>query len=177
MTRLIQPAANYIWIIPFGAAGTVSTAKFFLMPRTTPPGRAGLRSSSATAACSLMAGGQVSIAQRVQRYILEGSDGELRRLLSLSEVTAGPARQAFSRAGLSQGWAAIDCGCGPIGGLAVLAEMVGPAGRVVGVDISEPAVRRARSAAAALGLGNIDVVAGDIHRPECVYDDSPPCKL
>lgn len=103
-------------------------------------------------------------AQRVQRYILEGSDGELRRLLSLSEVTAGPARQAFSRAGLSQGWAAIDCGCGPIGALAVLAEMAGPAGRVVGVDISEPAVRRARSAAAALGLGNIDVVAGDIHQ-------------
>ncbi len=103
-------------------------------------------------------------APRVQWYILEGSDAELRRLLSLSEVTAGPARRAFSRAGLSQGWAAIDCGCGPVGGLAVLAEMVGPAGRVVGVDISEPAVRRAQSVAAALGLGNIDVVAGDIHQ-------------
>jgi SAM-dependent methyltransferase len=102
-------------------------------------------------------------AGRVQRYILDGSDEELRRLLSLSEVTAGAARRAFSRAGVSQGWAAIDCGCGPIGALAVLAEMVGPAGRVVGVDVSELAVMRARSAATALQLGNTEVVAGDIH--------------
>jgi threonine dehydrogenase-like Zn-dependent dehydrogenase len=35
----------------------------------------------------------------------------------------------------------IDCGCGPIGGLAILAEMVGPAGRVVGVDFSEPTIQ------------------------------------
>jgi SAM-dependent methyltransferase len=75
----------------------------------------------------------------------------------------GAARRAFSRAGAAQGWAAIDCGCGPIGALAVLAEMAGPAGRVVGVDVSELAVTRARSVAAALQLDNIEVVAGDIH--------------
>ena len=34
-------------------------------------------------------------------------------------------------------WSAIDCGCGPLGGLAVLAELVGSAGRVVGVDVNE----------------------------------------
>ena len=100
---------------------------------------------------------------RIQRYILEGSDDELRRLLSLSGVTAGPARRAFGRAGVSEGWAAIDCGCGPIGALAVLAEMVGPAGRVVGVDVSELAVIRAQSVVTALQLGNTEVVAGDIH--------------
>jgi SAM-dependent methyltransferase len=44
-----------------------------------------------------------------------------------------------------------------------MAEMVGPAGRVVGVDVSEPAVQRARSVAAALELGNVDVFAGDFH--------------
>jgi len=103
-------------------------------------------------------------AGRVQRYILDGSDEELRRLLSVSEVTAGAARRAFGRAGVSPGWAAIDCGCGPIGALAVLAELVGPAGRVVGVDVSELAVTRARSVANALQLGNTEVVAGDIHR-------------
>jgi SAM-dependent methyltransferase len=102
-------------------------------------------------------------AGQVQRYILEGSDEELRRLLSVSELTAGAARRAFSRAGVSPGWAAIDCGCGPIGALAVLSDMVGPGGRVVGVDASELAVTRARSAAAALHLGNTEVFAGDIH--------------
>ncbi len=73
------------------------------------------------------------------------------------------ARAAFRRVGMREGWQAIDCGCGPIGGLAVMAEMVGPAGRVVGVDVSEPAVQRARSVAAALELGNVGLFAGDIH--------------
>src|SRR6185312_8887544 len=49
------------------------------------------------------------------------------------------------------------------GGLAVMVEMVGPGGRVVGVDFSEPAIERARSVVAALELGNVELFAGDIH--------------
>ena len=82
---------------------------------------------------------------QVRRYILDGSDDDLRRLLSLSESFAEHARRALRRVGVGPGWTVIDCGCGPIGGLAILAEMVGPAGRVVGVDFSEPAIQRARS--------------------------------
>lgn len=107
-----------------------------------------------------------AIADRVRRYVLDGSDEDLRRLLSISQVTAETARRGFCRVGICEGWTAIDCGCGPIGGLAVLAEMVGPAGRVVGVDFSEPAIQRARSVVAALGLGNVELVAGDIHDHE-----------
>jgi SAM-dependent methyltransferase len=51
----------------------------------------------------------------------------------------------------------------PIGVLAVLAEMVGPAGRVVGVDVSPAAIQRARAVVSALELGNVEVVAGDLH--------------
>src|SRR5215472_11217263 len=100
---------------------------------------------------------------QVRRYILDGGDEDLRRLLSVSEFSAEAARRALHRAGIGRGWTVIDCGCGPLGGLAVLAEMVGPAGRVVGVDFSEPAIQRARSAVAALGLENVELVAGDIH--------------
>ena len=57
----------------------------------------------------------------------------------------------------------IDCGCGPLGGLAVLSEMVGPAGRVVGVDLSPATVQRARAVVSALGLGNVEVIAGGLH--------------
>jgi SAM-dependent methyltransferase len=102
-------------------------------------------------------------AEQVGRYILDGSDEDLRRLLSISAVTAEMARRAFGRVGIREGWAAIDCGCGPLGGLPVLAEMVGPAGRVVGVDFSEPAIQRARSVVAALGLANVELAVGDIH--------------
>src|SRR6266700_7135556 len=72
-------------------------------------------------------------------------------------------RLALSCGTQEEGWHVIDCGCGPIGGLAVMAEMAGPAGRVVGVDFSEPAIQRARSVVAALQLGNVELFAGDIH--------------
>ena len=104
-----------------------------------------------------------AIAERVRRYILDGSDDDLRRLLGIAEASGEMARAAFRRVGMQEGWRAIDCGCGPIGGLAVMAEMVGPAGRVVGVDVSEPAVQRARSVVAALELGNVELFAGDIN--------------
>jgi len=104
-----------------------------------------------------------AIAERVRRYILDGGDEDLRRLLGVAEATQEMARSAFRRVGMQEGWHAIDCGCGPIGGLAVMAEMVGPAGRVVGVDFSEPAVQRARSVVAVLELGNVELFAGDVH--------------
>src|SRR6185437_9121537 len=104
-----------------------------------------------------------AIADRVRRYILDGSDEDLRRLLGVADATKELARSAFRRVGMREGWRAIDCGCGPIGGLAVMAEMVGPGGRVVGVDFSEPAIERARSVVAALELGNVELFAGDIH--------------
>ena len=103
------------------------------------------------------------VTERVNRYILDGSDQDLRRLLSGAELGAHNARTAFRRVGVQPGWNAIDCGCGPIGVLAVLAEMVGPAGRVVGVDVSPAAIQRARAVVSALELGNVEVVAGDLH--------------
>jgi len=114
-----------------------------------------------------------AIAERVRRYILDGSDEDLRRLLGLAETTQGMARSAFRRVGVQEGWHVIDCGCGPIGGLAVMAEMVGPAGRVVGVDFSEPAVQRARSVVAALQLGNVEVFAGDINELDAAAVGGP----
>jgi SAM-dependent methyltransferase len=104
-----------------------------------------------------------AVAERVRRYILDGTDQDLRRLLSISQAAAEMAHAAFCRVGVQQGWHAIDCGCGPIGGLAVMAELVGPGGRIVGVDFSAPAVQQARAVASALGLSNVEVVAGDLH--------------
>ena len=103
------------------------------------------------------------VTERVSRYIHDGSDQDLRRLLRIAEGNAEAARAAFRRVGVQHGWNAIDCGCGPIGGLVVLAEMVGPAGRVVGVDVSPAAVQRARAAVSALELGHVEVIAGDLH--------------
>jgi SAM-dependent methyltransferase len=104
-----------------------------------------------------------TIGERIRRYVLDSSDEDLQRLLSIAELSAEPTRTAFRKIGMKPGWRAIDCGCGPLGALAVMAEMVGPKGRVVGIDFSEPAVQRARSIASTLGLDNVEVRVGDVH--------------
>jgi SAM-dependent methyltransferase len=104
-----------------------------------------------------------AIAERVRRYILDGRDEDLRRLLGIAEISGEMARSAFRRVGMQEGWHAIDCGCGPIGCLAVMAEIAGPDGRIVGVDLNKAAIERARAVVAALELGNVELFAGDIH--------------
>src|SRR2546422_7022140 len=103
-----------------------------------------------------------AIAERVRRYILDGSDEDLRRLLGVAEATREMARSAFRRVGMQEGWHVIDCGCGPIGGLAVMAEMAGPARRGVGVDFSEPGHPRGPAVRAAPSTGQRGVVSGGI---------------
>ena len=57
------------------------------------------------------------------------------------------------RAILKPGQVVVDLGCWPGGWLQVAAEKVGPAGRVVGVDIK---------ALAPLGLANVTTLVGDL---------------
>jgi ubiquinone/menaquinone biosynthesis C-methylase UbiE len=103
------------------------------------------------------------ISERIERYILDGSEEDLRRLLRIAKISEDAARTALRRVGAQDGWTAIDCGCGPIGALTVLAEIVGPNGHVVGVDFSEPSLSTARSVIAALGLENAEVLPGDVN--------------
>ncbi len=109
----------------------------------------------------------------VSGYTLDGGDEDLRRLVRISELSAAALRAALRRVEIREGWKAVECGCGPIGGLAVLAEMVGSKGRVVGVDFNESAVRQARSAITMLGLNNVEVVVGDVHDRDLALLDGP----
>ena len=104
-----------------------------------------------------------TIGERIGRYVLDGSDEDLQRLLKLAEVSAESTRTALHKVGMEPGWRVIDCGCGPLGALAVMAEMVGPEGEVVGIDFSEGAVQRARSIVSTLGLDNVEVHVGDVN--------------
>jgi SAM-dependent methyltransferase len=104
----------------------------------------------------------VEMAERTH-YVLDASDEDLRRLLSIAEHQADAARAAIHRIGDVSGRRAIECGCGPLGCLAVLSKSVGPGGTVVGIDFSAATVERARSVIAALGIDNVHVVAGDVH--------------
>ena len=97
----------------------------------------------------------------VQRYLLDGGDEDLKRLLAVSESMAATARTALRRSGIGPGWNVIECGCGPVGALTVLAGLVGESGRVTGVDLNPAAVQRAQSVARSLGLANVQAVVAD----------------
>lgn len=102
-----------------------------------------------------------TVGDLVQRYLLDGGDEDLKRLLAVSESMAGTARTALGRSGIGPGWNVIECGCGPVGALTVLADLVGESGRVTGVDLNPGAVQRAQSVARSLGLANVQAVVAD----------------
>src|SRR5437867_4470402 len=63
--------------------------------------------------------------------------------------------RAMDRAGIAPGERVIDVGCGCGGTTIALARRVGPAGLVLGIDISAPMLERAAETARAEGLANV----------------------
>lgn len=54
----------------------------------------------------------------------------------------------------------VDVGCGTGMDSFIAADMVGPSGQVIGVDMTEAMLRKAREGASKLGLGNIEFRQG-----------------
>jgi SAM-dependent methyltransferase len=99
----------------------------------------------------------------VARYVLDGRDADLRRLLGVSALLDRTTRSALATVDVRSGWRVLECGCGPVGAMPVLAGLVGPTGTVVGVDVAAPTVERARSVITELGLDNVEVRLADIN--------------
>jgi arsenite methyltransferase len=67
---------------------------------------------------------------------------------------------------LRPGATVVDIGCGAGMDLLLAAEAVGPAGRAIGVDMTDAMATRARAAAREIGLDNVEVRLGDaLHLP------------
>ncbi|WP_188785629.1 class I SAM-dependent methyltransferase [Halobellus salinus] len=73
--------------------------------------------------------------------------------------------------GLAPGDTVVEFGCGPGANLPVLREAVGPGGRVVGVDITGPMLRRARGLVARRGWENVSLARGDATWPPVAAAD------
>jgi len=97
-------------------------------------------------------------------YALGADTDETARLQRQSDELQPEARALLARLGelgLRPGQTALDLGCGPRGILDLLAEAVGPGGRVVGLDADPEHVTAARQYAFSQGLANVEVLAGD----------------
>jgi len=84
------------------------------------------------------------VTSALSHYTLGSTDAEHRRLVRLAAHEEDRVVDACRRAGIGDGAVAVDLGCGPLGALAALAQVVGRDGIVVGVDASAAALNRAR---------------------------------
>jgi ubiquinone/menaquinone biosynthesis C-methylase UbiE len=98
---------------------------------------------------------------RSAEYLLGGSDAERARLRAQAGEFEASARWLLETIGRQPGARVLDVGCGPFGILALLADAVGPAGEVVGLEREHKFLEMARADVARLGLGNVTVLQGD----------------
>ena len=72
------------------------------------------------------------------------------------ESFAGVANH-WTLGGLEPGSVVLDLGCGAGTDLLIAAQMTGPTGRVIGVDMTATMLERARQSATEMGLGNVEL--------------------
>ena len=95
-------------------------------------------------------------------YRLPRTDREWKRLMLQGELLAPITRRCFQQAGIGRGMRVLDVGSG-VGDVSLIAaELVGPRGSVLGVEIDEESNRRARIRAAERGLSNVEFRSLDI---------------
>ncbi|MFN8633899.1 MAG: class I SAM-dependent methyltransferase [Chloroflexota bacterium] len=87
------------------------------------------------------------------------------RLIRMADdpFTVRAVREACSRAGLGPGGRILDVGCGPLGALDVLSEVVGPSGLVAGLDASREALSVARGVLKQRGRTGVALVEADVN--------------
>jgi arsenite methyltransferase len=82
------------------------------------------------------------------------------------ELSRVPDATVDSFAGVANHWllgriepgeAVLDLGCGAGTDLLIAAQMAGPSGRAIGVDMTRAMLERARASAAEMGLGNVEL--------------------
>ncbi|HET8628210.1 MAG TPA: class I SAM-dependent methyltransferase [Thermomicrobiales bacterium] len=95
-------------------------------------------------------------------YLLGRSAAETRRLMFQGDFQAPYTRRFLEDAGLAPGMRVLDAGSGA-GDVAFLAaDLVGPQGAVIGIDLNPRVLDTARERARAAGLTQVRFVAGDL---------------
>lgn len=115
--------------------------------------------SPVCAAVSVVASARLA-SSAMTEYALRLSDGEILRYKTMAAAAREFEGDLWSQAGIVGGAQVADIGCGPGAMLPALAELVGPAGTVIGLDRDEQAVAMARALVAELGLRNVSVMRG-----------------
>ena len=97
-------------------------------------------------------------------YVLGTHDAELSRLGLQHRIWRPHASRTWRTAGFTVGQCLVDVGCGPGYASLDLAEIVGPAGKVVGIDRSRRFLDAFEATARARGLAQVQVHELDLDR-------------
>jgi ubiquinone/menaquinone biosynthesis C-methylase UbiE len=95
------------------------------------------------------------------QYFLGHSSVEQRRLQLQAEELAEESGRLFDQIGVASGSRVVEIGCGPQGCLELLSSRVGPAGSVVGIELSAHSVQLAREFLAERRINNVEVRQGN----------------
>ena len=82
---------------------------------------------------------------------------ELSRVPDASVESFAGVANPFALGALEPGAGVLDLGCGAGTDLLIAAQMVGPEGRAIGIDMTPAMLDRARESAAAMGLANVEL--------------------
>jgi SAM-dependent methyltransferase len=95
-------------------------------------------------------------------YPIEHRVGEIERLKIQSSAMAPETVAMLERFGPMAGWVCLDIGCGPGGITDLLSAYVGPAGRVIGLDMNAQFLDHARKNA----QSNVEFRLGDAYQSD-----------
>ena len=95
------------------------------------------------------------------RYTMGRTQGEEERLIQQSQLYDAVTRRFLKEAGLSSGMKVLDIGSGAGDVALTAAELVGPEGAVVGVDVNAAILETAQARAQEAGFANVEFIAGD----------------
>lgn len=98
----------------------------------------------------------------IDSYPLGRSDHETRRLILQHQLYAPITRQVFVDAGICPGMKVLDVGSGAGDVALLIADLVGPQGEVIGVDMNPDILDVARRRAAAAGWSNVTFRRADL---------------
>jgi len=105
------------------------------------------------------------------QYALGRSPKEYARLARQAEIMKPMTQRLFADAGIRAGMTVLDLGSGAGDVAMLLAEMVGPQRRVIGLDLDHDAMQHARERAIAAQFHNVSFVHSDFAH---YHPDAPP---
>jgi ubiquinone/menaquinone biosynthesis C-methylase UbiE len=94
-------------------------------------------------------------------YAMGRTPAEYERLRQQARILEPAARRVLEQIGLASGMCCVDIGCGPGEVMRLMGELVGPSGRVVGIDVDSTLGAQALAMLRERGTGRFEFVEAD----------------